>query len=112
MLMAAMASVWSKTVDPSTGAVYYYNYRTGEAKWEKPLLFGGRDVEDFAGQLEEMQTKQREKVKRGKGASSLSLAARALSFSLSLARCLLWLVFTPLARLVVSTNTHSTVALF
>ena len=48
MLMAAMASVWSKTVDPSTG----------EAKWEKPLLFGGKDVEDFAGQLEEMQTKQ------------------------------------------------------
>ena len=95
MLMAAMASVWSKTVDPSTGAVYYYNYRTGEAKWEKPLLFGGKDVEDFAGQLEEMQTKQREKVKRGKGASSLSLAAQALSFSLSLARCLLWLVFTP-----------------
>ena len=41
-----------------TGAVYYYNYRTGEAKWEKPLLFGGKDVEDFAGQLEEMQTKQ------------------------------------------------------
>ena len=69
-------------------------------------------MEDHAGQLEEMQTKQREKVKRGKGASSLSLAARALSFSLSLARCLLWLVFTPLARLVVSTNTHSTVALF
>ena len=61
MLMAAMASVWSKTVDPSTGAVYYYNYRTGEAKWEKPLLFGGKDVEDFAGQLEEMQTKQRER---------------------------------------------------
>ena len=112
MLMAAMASVWSKTVDPSTGAVYYYNYRTGEAKWEKPLLFGGKDVEDFAGQLEEMQTKQREKVKRGKGASSLSLAAQALSFSLSLARCLLCLVFTPLARLLVSTNTHSTVALF
>ena len=55
MLMAAMASVWSKTVDPSTGAVYYYNYRTGEAKWEKPLLFGGKDVEDFAGHLEEMQ---------------------------------------------------------
>ena len=77
--MAAMASVWSKTVDPSTGAVYYYNYRTGEAKWEKPLLFGGKDVEDFAGQLEEMQTKQREKVKRGKGAPSLSLAAQALS---------------------------------
>ena len=95
MLMAAMASVWSKTVDPSTGAVYYYNYRTGEAKWEKPFLFGGKDVGDFAGQLEEMQTKQREKVKRGKGASSLSLAAQALSFSLSLARCLLWLVFTP-----------------
>ena len=47
MLMAAMASVWSKTVDPSTGAVYYYNYRTGEAKWEKPLLFGGKDVEDL-----------------------------------------------------------------
>ena len=70
MLMAAMASVWSKTVDPRTGAVYYYNYRTGEAKWQKPLLFGGKDVEDFAGQLEEMQTKQREKVKRGKGASS------------------------------------------
>ena len=113
MLMAAMASVWSKTVDPSTGAVYYYNYRTGEAKWEKPLLFGGKDVEDFAGQLEEMQTKQREKVKRGKGTSSLRcLAARTLSLSLSLARCLLWLVFTPLARLVVSTNTHSTVALF
>jgi hypothetical protein len=97
LLMAAMASVWSKTVDPSTGAVYYYNYRTGEAKWEKPLLFGGKDVEDFAGhleemqklsgrsrccseartwriagQLEEMQTKQREKVMRRKGASSLS----------------------------------------
>ena len=51
--MAAMASVWSKTVDPSTGAVYYHNYRTGEAKWEKPLLFGGKDVEDFAGHLEE-----------------------------------------------------------
>ena len=33
-------------------------YRTGEAKWEKPLLFEGKDVEDFAGQLEEMQTKQ------------------------------------------------------
>ena len=60
--MAAMASVWSKTVDPSTGAVYYYNYRTGEAKWEKPLLFGGKDVEDFAGQLEEMQTLARTAV--------------------------------------------------
>ena len=66
MLIAAMASVWSQTADPSTGAVYY-NYRTGEAKWEKPLLFGGKDVEDFAGQLEEMQTKQREKVKPEKG---------------------------------------------
>ena len=74
------------------------------------MLFGGKDVEDFAGQLEEIQTKQREKVKRGKGASNLSLAAQALSFSLSLARCLLWLVFTPLARLVGSTNTHSNVA--
>ena len=84
MLMAAMASVWSKTVDPSTGAVYYYNYRTGEAKWEKPLLFGGKDVEDFAGQLEEMQTKQREKVKRGKGASKPSFSRHSslfLSFS-------------------------------
>ena len=56
------------------------------------MLFGGKDMEDFAGQLEEMQTKQREKVMRGKGASSLSLAVQALSFSLSLARCLLWLV--------------------
>ena len=59
--------------------MYYYNYRTGEAKWEKPLLFGGKDVGDFAGQLEEIQTKQREKVKRGKEASNLSLAAQALS---------------------------------
>ena len=38
--------------------MYYYNYRTGEAKWEKPLLFGGKDVEDFAGQLEEMHADQ------------------------------------------------------
>ena len=42
MLMVAMASVWRKTVDPSTGAVYYYNYRTGEAKWEKPSKLTGR----------------------------------------------------------------------
>ena len=31
MLMAAMASVWSKTVDPSTGAVYYYNLPHGRS---------------------------------------------------------------------------------
>ena len=67
MLMAAMASVWSKTVDPSTGTVYYYNYRTGEAKREEPLLVGGKDAEDFAGQLEEIQPKHREKYSGGKG---------------------------------------------
>ena len=31
MLMAAMASVWSKTVDPSTGAVYYLNLPHGRS---------------------------------------------------------------------------------
>lgn len=61
-LMAAMCAAWSKTVDPSTGASYYYNYRTGEAKWEKPLLFGNKDVEDFAGVLEAMQAKEKEQV--------------------------------------------------
>jgi len=61
-LMAAMCSVWSKTVDPSTGASYYYNYRTGEAKWEKPLLFGAKDVEDFAGVFEAMEAKEKEQV--------------------------------------------------
>jgi hypothetical protein len=31
--MAKLATVWSKTTDPGTGAAYYYNYLTGEAKW-------------------------------------------------------------------------------
>jgi len=61
-VMAAMCSVWSKTVDPSTGASYYYNYVTGEAKWEKPLIFGSKDVEDFADMTEAILAKEREQV--------------------------------------------------
>jgi len=57
-----MCSVWSKTVDPSTGASYYYNYMSGEAKWEKPLIFGSKDVEDFADMTEAILAKEKEQV--------------------------------------------------
>jgi len=61
-VMTAMCSVWSKTVDPSTGASYYYNYMSGEAKWEKPLIFGSKDVEDFADMTEAILAKEKEQV--------------------------------------------------
>jgi hypothetical protein len=32
-LMLRMAAVWTVTYDPTTGAEYYFNYQTGEAKW-------------------------------------------------------------------------------
>ncbi len=38
--------VWQTLADPSTGYCYYWNSRTGESQWEKPLarLMGGLEV--------------------------------------------------------------------
>ena len=63
-LMAHAAAVWQKTIDPTTGAEYYYNYRTGEARWEKPAIFGDADLDDFAGKLEELERKEKEKEEK------------------------------------------------
>jgi Leucine-rich repeat (LRR) protein len=47
----AVAQEWSKAHDEDSGASYYYNARTGEASWVKPVLLGGQDLEDFADHL-------------------------------------------------------------
>jgi hypothetical protein len=43
-LLAALASVYQKIRDPTTGAYFYFNTRTGESSWTKPRLLGSSDL--------------------------------------------------------------------
>ena len=38
-------SVWDRMYDPHSGHCYYMNKVTGEARWNKPVLLGGEDIE-------------------------------------------------------------------
>jgi hypothetical protein len=35
--ISLLAQAFDKLVDPTTGHVYYYNNKTGEAQWTKPM---------------------------------------------------------------------------
>jgi hypothetical protein len=37
---AADADVWEEVVDPQTGHVYYYNWRTEQSSWTRPEKLG------------------------------------------------------------------------
>ncbi|CAM9426984.1 unnamed protein product, partial [Discosporangium mesarthrocarpum] len=52
MTRMLVVSMVTKIHDPSTGGHYYYNSITGETSWNKPLLMGQEDVEDYLEALE------------------------------------------------------------
>jgi hypothetical protein len=45
-MFAVIAKLFDKLLDPETGHVYYYNNKTGEAQWTKPMqsMLGGRRI--------------------------------------------------------------------
>lgn len=43
-LLAALSNVYQKIRDPTTGAYFYFNTRTGESSWTKPRLLGSSDL--------------------------------------------------------------------
>ena len=43
MLKRLVRRDWKKRVDPTSGALFYYNTRTGSSKWEKPFCLGPGD---------------------------------------------------------------------
>jgi hypothetical protein len=42
-MFAVIAKMFDKLLDPETGHIYYYNNKTGEAQWTKPMqsMLGG-----------------------------------------------------------------------
>ena len=77
---AAVNEVFMQLVDESSGYPYYYNVRTGESQWTKPLsrLMGGQDV--VATSREAAPSTARPPV-TARGVSSVSDAALASSRS-------------------------------
>ena len=44
-LRALMAGLYEKVTDPDSGATFYFNKRTGESSWVKPVLLGSGDLD-------------------------------------------------------------------
>lgn len=42
----AARHVWEKAIDPESGLMFYRNKKTGDAKWEKPKIFGSDELPD------------------------------------------------------------------
>ena len=43
-MIALVETVFEKVRDPTTGAFYYFDKRSGESSWSKPALLGNKDL--------------------------------------------------------------------